>query len=435
MTKAYIYLILIIMSFLWTSLAYLPLGSDASRARDTNVQLENTKHHILEFESKYGRFPQDMGELRAYIKSIDGSYVPYDSWGSRLKYLLVSKQWFYLKSFGADLMENQIASEPDLNIDNIDPLPSEPPSLLTNQGSALHVYPGPVLYGLKSPTNALVAQLSVDQESNAKRLIIRDLADKDFLLSSFHDKVQEYYWTSTGDRLVFTASGSYRYEDGIYIWDLNTNRIINIIELMKRHFAKLKSEKLYMALSTVDSESRRIFVFLKPMRDLMLDPSEFYSTKNLYSFRWDDTENIPIDLESYQTASATVFDKSLTPTTMLESEFSGSQAQQAWLALPFTGEITGVLEKWQDYCVTYHRSPVFPYALFWLASLYGESVAQLQSKNQEQAFVLRNYGIEIAQALDDQITAPEYLRAMALYIKYQLQNNQRLSFSFTRLQP
>ncbi len=433
MTKPYLYLLCILIAFLWTSLSYVPLGSNTSRARETARHLEKTKEHILVFKTKFSRLPHDMGELRAYIKSMDVSYVPYDAWGSRLKYLQLTEQWFYLKSFGADLMENQIASAPDLKIDNIDPLPSDPPSELSNQGSALQIFPGAILYGIRSPSNALVAQLSVDEASQTKRLLIRDLADKDFLLSSFHDKVQEFYWMVNGDKLVFTASGSLRYEDGIYIWDLNTNRIINVIELMKRRFGNLKAEKLYMALSTVDEESKRIFLFLKPMRDLMLDPTEFYSTNNLYSFRWDEIDSMATDFESYHTAKATVFDTPTTPQVMLEADFKGLKPQNDWSQLPHQGPITTVLSQWQEYCVTYHGAPAFPYALWWLASFYGDSVAVMRPQSEDEAFVLRSYGIEIAQALDDQLNAPEYLRAMALYIKHQLQNDLKLSYSVAKL--
>ncbi|WP_457835994.1 hypothetical protein, partial [Staphylococcus aureus] len=45
-----------------------------------------------------------------------------------------------------------------------------------------------------------------------------------------HDAVEEFLWLPAGDRIVFTATGSNRYRDGLYLWDLRTDSVINLLD-------------------------------------------------------------------------------------------------------------------------------------------------------------------------------------------------------------
>ena len=111
----------------------------------------------------------------------------------------------------------------------------------------------------------------------------------------------------------------------------------------------------------------------------------------------------------------------------------GQAAQQTWMGLPLEGDFEQALLDWQSFSETGPRTPMYPYALFYLASLYGDSYALLRDANARDADILRSFGTEIARALLNDPLAPSYLRGLAQYASQTLLEGNLLSFRLARL--
>lgn len=427
---------MLLIPSLWIFLTFFSLPVFLHSHNDTVTRLKWIQTKLNEFNDQYQRLPLHLSELKTYIRAQGDEFVPYDTWGSRLLYVPLSEKWYFIKSFGSDRMENTLTHSLDPSILKMPPLPKRPPIHLAGHKSALNLFPAPILMGLQSPNAPYTAQLVINPDSGTKRLVTRHLQREHFILSAFHDHVQEFFWLPTGYEILFTAAGSDRYEDGIYLWNLVKNTTTNILSEIQDEFPQLKADKLFMALSSVDPGSNRIFMFLTPQRSHELDPQQFFHTQNLYSitFKWDQSTTNR-HYENYPTADKSMFDRELEPQGILVSSFEGHSAQQDWLQLTNHGPAQVVLEQWQEYCAEHAETPAFPYGLWWLASLYQDTYHLYQSQKPEKAHVLRNFGVEIAQALNDVKTAPEYLRAMGRYVRRSLLAQKTNAYQVSHLEP
>jgi hypothetical protein len=130
-----------------------------------------------------------------------------------------------------------------------------------------------------------------------------------------------------------------------------------------------------------------------------------------------------------------IFQSIIEPIIPVNHDFIGTPAQNDWLKLSNKGSVQEVLEKWQDYCIRYADTPVFPYSLWWLASLYRDTFHLMNRISPEEAHILRNFGVEISQALDRLGTAPDYLRSMGLYLKSSLLEKKVEDYQVSKLHP
>lgn len=402
----------------------------------TKQNLEYMHQKIEEFQVEYQRFPLDLAELRAFIRAQDHDFSPYDPWGSRYQYELLSENVFFIKSFGKDATENHLSNLLDYTYIHMESLPKRPPMQLANDPSALNLFSGAMLLAAQSPSSPYVAELYTNSSSKHKRLLIRNQMEKSFILPAFHDQVHEFFWLSNGYEIVFSASGSRRYEDGIYVWNLINNTFKNLLPELKAEFSKIQKPRLYLSLSSYDHRSQRVFVFIHEMNQAFLDPSAYFHTSNLFGIILPTRANPDeFRFEQYETANYNLFQRELNPQGIVVGNYDGYPAQNEWLELENSGSIQDVLEQWQSYCARYSKSPVFPYCLWWLAYLYHDAHWVLQATRPKEAYVLRNFGVEIAQALDQLETAPDYLRAMGLYIKTSLLEHEPLQFRVSNLHP
>lgn len=426
----------LLLPSMWIFLTLLASPTSSRQYARNERVLTEMQEYIYAFEKSFQSLPADLAELRAYIRTQGRRFAPYDPWGSRYQYEQLTSEWFFVKSFGSNTSENNFASYADPSYIHMEDLPRRPPIKLASSQSALNFYPGPLLLAAQSSSSPYVAELVINPNSQAKRLLIRNLLDDRFILPAFHDQVDEFFWLPSGYEMVFVASGSKRYEDGIYLWNLVNNSTRNILPDLKEQFPEIDRDQLYIALSSVDTASNRLFFFIKPMERAYLNPAAFYHTSNLYgAVLPPQAENDEPRYKRYDSAGFSIFQRQINPQGLLIDNFEGYPAQQDWLNLPNEGAVQVVLENWQNYCAKYRELPVLPYCLWWLSSLYHDTFHLLRQTKPNEAHVLRNFGVEMAGALDQLDSAPDYLRAMGLYLKKVLLENQAASYNVSQLLP
>lgn len=415
--------LLTILPLLWLGLTAATLLSGHPWTDNEKAVLNAAAKSINKFKDAYGRVPDTIAEIRAFSKSQKNAIAPYDSYGQRLDYLTLGDEAFILTSYGRDEQANTLTSKADRTLlQGVDATPAALESIFPSE-SKMHFYQGAFLEGLAAPATHLVAKLWNNPRSAARRIVVKDPKRPQFVMTSTHDAVEEFLWLPSGHELIFTAFGSERYEDGIYYWNLETNSTHNFVKALRnKFFADIhEDEKLVFSLSHIGGKPQFAYFFAAPLHGADLNPKEFYRYGNFFAIDIKGPMTTPEALERVPAEqNFTIFDYGVNHRYLIakETEKSGSELQKEWLDLPLEGHPETLILAWQTFCSNHSaNTPIQPYGLWWLASLYNDTYRYLKVYKPSQATPVKNFGIEISEALANLPTAPIYKRAMAEYLK------------------
>lgn len=406
----------VLFATMWVVLIPTDLLTRWSNA-NTIEKLKLTQFAVNLFEKQFHRLPISLAEIRTFLLSQNIDFHPYDSYGRRLSYVPLSESEYFVKSFGEDAAANSIGTQKDLSIVHMESVKRIPASQNTKDRRLMHIFPAPLLVGNRPDSTPYFARIITNESTYNKRLIVRGMQDTNFIITAFHENVHEFLWLDKDSKIIFTANGSSRYRDGIYLWNIKTDKTENVLtEIQERFFPKSKS--FYTALSSVDIQQKKAYVFVQPKTNAALNPDNFYRRNKLFTIDYS-RKKIKI---SRQKAPNSIFEFRVSPQDGMKVAPLALQEQKEWYQLATVGDLEKTLISWQNYCTKYSSSTLRPYCLWWLTSLYCDASKQLAELSPEKARVMQNYGLETARFLDEQIFAPEYLRAMGLYISHQLEN-------------
>lgn len=387
-------------------------------------QLDESQRLIEDFVIQNQRLPWQLAELRLHARSAGDFWSPYDAFGHGLLYIALSESAFLLKSFGADARENSLGSPVDPSILRGVGEIGQGIRAVTSNLSQPRIYQGAYLDGLQSPAFSLTARLLVHRALRSRRLLVIDPLRPDFSLVSFHDAVEEFLWLPSGYELVFTAQGSQRYEDGVYYWNLKTDRTFNLLDDIRQEFwPSLPAEEIiYTSLSHISEEPPLLYLHAQVARETALDPHAFYRLQNFFAVSLGSLRHQKATIQHVpHDPDYSVFDYPLQHSDLIEVKKQTPRPLQVeWLQLSLSGHPEDLLSQWQEFTSRAAGNPMLPYSLWWLASLYNDSFRYMTNFEPNQAQVLRNFGIEISEALSTLPTAPAHIRAMGEELKKNL---------------
>jgi hypothetical protein len=313
------------------------------------------------------------------------------------------------------------------------------------------LFPASLLEGSDSPDGQWHARLYHDRETRIKHLIIRKKTTSGLVMVAPHDRIEEFFWVPGRLQMVYSVTASQRGHDGIYLWDLNTDQAINLLSKKTGPGAKdpleslSKSPKLWISLAGIAEKGPVVYGFAAPRHDGGLDARDFFRPERFFIL------SIPDDPFDDSTASK---GKSKTKAQVFRPDlFKGLEAllsngyvsrdrlrglpyrgvQRRFLALPLGGDPESTLLKWNHFADRVIESPIFPYALWVLTSLYSEAHEDLLPQAAKEADILRSYGTEIANALLNDPLAPSYLKALALDAHQRLLTGSPLPYRLGKL--
>ncbi len=220
--------ILLIFPIFW--LALIPVKLDFSWSTASTLEkLKLMQLAIDKFRTQYHRFPESSSEIRSYILAQGITFTPYDYFGMRVQYMSLSNDEYFVKSFGPDQIINHPGGEKDLTIVKMKAQKRIPASQESKTNHLMKLFPAPLLVGNRPRNKNYYARIITENINHSRRLIVRGLTDNNFIITSFHDGVEEFLWLGDGHTIVFSANGSPRYQDGIYLWDITNNSTVNIL--------------------------------------------------------------------------------------------------------------------------------------------------------------------------------------------------------------
>lgn len=421
-----------LLPIIWMGLCLVaPFRDDLSK-----TSLRQSFEWIEKFHQTYHRLPMHLSEVRAFAYSMEGSFVPYDNFAMRLHYLALTDQDYLVKSFGRDEQENVLMSAVDPALSTLPKAPLNSVMTVTFDQSIPQLYQPILLTGTESPQTGLIASLEVHNEFSTKQLLVRKLNDSGFFLASFHDQVEEFFWLPSGKDIVFTANGSHRYEDGIYFWNLETNSVRNILpDLVKQLWPSApENQTYYISLSHISQINQLLYILMTPNNSDQLDPKIFYSFKKLLAIPIDEKFQHPAEASIISTdLSYSAFDYPIIQKRLLQPFDKAPNFQKEWLSLSLIGDPEYLIDQWQGFSSKQSGSPILAYSLWWLASIYNDTFRSLEVEGSSQSQVIRNYAIEITDALHDLPTTPSYLRAMANHLKKNLLLSKAADYNVSSL--
>lgn len=434
---------LVIALFSWAvPLAWvsaIPFTGISWQAEKTTMeQLASSQKLIELFIKEHGEAPNSLAEIRAFARIRGDLFSAYDAFSHRFEYLRLERTFYIFRSFGRDGRQNTLTTQRDPSIISLGK--QVQPGLLYKYSlnPRLDFFPAALLLGAQSPNRVWTARLYIDRVAGARRLVIRHRGSDSFFMIAPHDGVEEFLWLPSGYQLVFTATASSRYRDGVYLWNLMDDTLVNLLDVATDNVnisRALGSENLILSLAGVCVEGPTVFGFLSQKAEAALDPSTFFAHDRLFAFRLPSGKT-PISLDQ-PTITKLVENLPATEPLALDSAIEkpsiGIPIQQQWLKLPLEGDIETVLNAWQEFSGKEATSPLFPYGLWFLSSLYGDAYQIVQPLSTAEADILRSYGAELARALVLLPLAPRYLRGMGSHIHQSLMANQPLSYRISRL--
>lgn len=416
-TATAIWLVPWLIAAAWIGLGEFARNSNFLRsATETVIHTNDTL--IQSYVRKYGEAPPSLNELRLYSHMRRKFYQAFDAWGGRFEYLRLGRINYTLRSFGSDGAQNRLDSEPDPGIFRW--------GQMVNQGlqydveaGAKEPRPSIILFaGADDDTRAWNAKLFLDQASGAKRLLVRSRKVLNLYMLAPHDGIEEFLWLPGGrDRIVFTASGSARYADGIWIWDLKTDQSWNLLQFDQsdRDLSPArKSLGLYVALARVQGGAQPIIeAFVAPSHILPLDPYWFFHPMNLHKFKVLDGEKFEhIKPAQGLEKEKSYFDYSWMNRDTIKAGGEGDVLQRAWLKLPRTGSWEKAMTKWQDYAAAHAQSPLAAYAIWSLALFYHDAAVDKRTPQKDAQILLAN-SYELSGVLTRMTGASGWMRAVA----------------------
>ncbi len=446
--KSTVYMKVFALVCLW----FLPLAwIIAYPFRDNNWQgEERTEAILIQVKELVNTFikeekvaPLDFNMLRAYAKSKGLSFSLYDGFGHRLEFVRLSDFHFIVRSFGKDGVQNTRFKRTDQITGTLVSRPPQGYVYPYLDAATPKSYDCTALMGSDSPNKRWYAQVYIDRLTHKKYLTVRHRENASLYMLAAHDNVEEFIWLPNSSKIVFTATSSYRYSDGIFLWDILKDESFNLIDLLDEkeknaaHWGK-GSKGLHISLAGVIREGPSVLAYIADNNDQPIAPQDFYAPKNLISIRIRASkDNIKKELLDFQSPGlqASPLNKDFWG---LGYELSllgnkGTVVQQSWRALPLRGDVESVILQWQSFANKRSDTALFPYVTWYLALLYNDASRGLMEKDPKASESLRAFGAEVSKALGELPTAPSYLRAMSAYMYFGFLNKQDMPYTIADL--
>lgn len=442
--KAKILKVLPLLATIWGASVVWVMASPPLRAPTTPIKV--SKEYLSQnitvlrlFFTENKEPPISLNHLRLWAISKKLSFHSYDGFAERFDYQRLSHKQYYIRSFGKKGQEANMLQSPNPAYLRWGKRAETGIRYKFPDNPQLKFYPAAMLASSESPNGVWRAKLFVDDATHKKHLIVRDSRHKNLFMVAEHDSVEEYLWLSSGYEIVFSATSSENYRDGIYIWNLTTGEHTNLIDKLGRDGPVPPSDtglKIHVSLSGIDVTGPTVFAFVGENLGGAVNPFNFYSPNNFYGIKIPDEKDAKLSLKNYSNIHLpSPFSVYLDLVDNLDVAKKGLNTQQEWLSLPHIGSVEPVLTQWQSYLTNDTNSSLLPYGLWYLSLLYNQAYLSNSNLAQKDLETLRTFGSEISTTLANLKTAPSYLRAMGKYVAFELMSNRPLPMQIASFDP
>lgn len=373
---------------------------------------------VQNYVRAWGEAPPSANDIRLFAWETGRRYASFDVWGERIEYLRLGKVNYTIRSFGSDGVQNRPGTPIDPGIFRWG-LMAEQGLRYNDREGAMHARPSVVLFaGADDSAGLWHAKLFVDPVSGSRRLLARSRSHQNLFMLAPHDGVEEFLWVPGQQKIVFSASQSARYADGVYVWDLKTDEAYNLFALdgdMSDLDPGNKQKRLYVALSSVRlSSPPSVAVFATPATGILLDPNQFFHPRNLHVFvLGSKVEHLLPEADA--SSKRSLFNLEFLGMATILPGGNGNALQRSWLKLPMGGDWERAVMAWQEFASAHGKTQLAPYAVWGIAMFYDEA-AKVAGSSTQSGQIFHSYSVELGNALGNMPVAPGYARAIGAWM-------------------
>jgi hypothetical protein len=368
--------------------------------KKTLYQLKSLEGLVFNFIEELGDTPDTLSELKAFARPRKENFTSHDPFGRLLQYIRLSHEHFVIRSFGSDGAQNTLDSVRDPSVGHWNEIPESTLVYRYKSEVSLNMYAPTLALGINSPDGQWFAQIYFDRMSGKKQLLVRHRTEQSFFMIANHDLVEEFLWLPDSSQILFTATSSARYPDGVYIWNLLTDQTVNLLANNQMNLMlgeDFHVDSMYLSLSGISADGNKAYVYIEPRHSNELSPRQFFRFSKLYAISLDGSLFNPEITSLGYLENEPDVDKN--PRLMqkdLEGAFNDS-VYYAWVNLPLSGTIDNVIAQWQNFAERYSESLLFSYCLWYLSVIYSDAYRVLVSKGnmERDAEIIRSYGAEL----------------------------------------
>jgi len=408
-------------------------------------QLRATERALELWRSKHGHYPGSLGAMMA-APEIRAKNPPFhDIAGNRLQYIRIGLDAFILRSFGSDSLPALSAGpQDDVILESIASRDSGGMTLVADghrvgsDASAnlveFALYPPAASDGLWSPDGKWVARIASNPDNGEHRIIVMK-EDHSRVLISPHDRVEEFLWeTGSEPSLIFSATGSDLYDDGIFRWRLSAGEHADVpgdVPTTENLLSQGSNESLPGGIVDGQSQpqkSRWVIALLQDNGDtvsqngltVIAAPEAKLIAKG-GSTRFLDPANLwqcprnrgPCSRLPGLPGKKISFKLTLDQTHKIRGRIT--PAQERWNQLPVRGRSQDLLESWFAAASSDELSPLQPYVLFYAIVLQDQARASAFGKSNHAIHrKLAEWTAGMTQKLVQSQETPRYLQALIL---------------------
>ncbi len=380
----------------------------------TRGRLATNNRAIRVYLAMHKKVPETLSGARDFALAQKLPFESYDAFGGRFEYVKLSNDQYLLRSFGADEEQNSLTSALDFTVGywGVRPVLGISPSF--PKKADVGPFQAVVLPAFDSYDHAWLGRLFVDQKTGNRQLSVRHRSKKGLFMLAPHDRVEEFFWLPDNHSLVFTGSGSLRYRDGLFLWNLKSDTVVNLTERFAQSSALAPSKastKLWLSLAGVSASPTRVYAFMSPRHDGAITSEAFYHPSKLFGVEINSNGSLTflpsptIDEKTIQTFMSGDRARHL-------NREGGLDIQRSFLRLPITGGAVDLIDDWQKFASEERESPLYPYTLWGLIELYTHAASGAVGEKEKN--IMRSYGAEVSKVLVNDSSAPSYLRGLAL---------------------
>jgi hypothetical protein len=417
--------IIAVIAILWGLFTFV-VPSFVNNPKDVTVtNIEKLEECLNLFETEYIDIPEDPSELKAFC-SIKYMWISFkDGYHSDFEYInLDGKDWI-LRSFSEEKKENTLVSEKNFVKTSL-----QSSSFAIEQPDFTKIlnYPFVMVEGAFSNDKKFSAHLFVNKEK--KTLVVRNSFDNNFFMIADHDHVDEFMWLPDNEHIVFSATKSLRYADGIYLWNLKTNNFENILYISQKFSHLVHKKKWYLSLIGYNPKNYSLWFYVKENNKQILDAQELFSNesinfivltgkqKGVYS------SDLNLDEVSPPNYSTSFFDRKNCP--------SNNKIQKQWCSLPLQGSANKALIVWEKFIDKYPNKSLSLYAMWFLLSLYMDIMAELPDSSQLKV-KMKSSALKYIIKAKSYTTLPSWMFSSILHMEDLLHKGQSLGYKTTNL--
>lgn len=405
--------IVTIFPIIWISLYALPVSTTYSYSVSVN-QVRKTFNAAKQCSKSFQKTPENLNILKHCARSSGKALRPYDGYGRPIDFQSFATSEFIARSFASDGVQYSLGKSPDIALASWRNGFAEGVATDYQVLGKQILYPAIVLEGSRSKNGQWIARLVVSSNKIDRHLVIINRLDPNRFFLAPHNMVEEFLWLPDSNRLVFSATGSKYYNDGIYLWDLRKSGVVE--NLLDANTSGIKSDssnqRYWISLKGIQQNSNllTLLAHVRLQSDVALSPDVFFKSEHVF----------PIDLKTSRSRDLPIRKRNVTwdmgrfgsKSFGIDWQNQGSEIQRRWLRLPLNGTPGSVLEEWQKFANQFASSPLFSYSLWYLTILYQNSLDYVSEKEAE---ILRAYCLEVVAAMASYSPAPSYVKAIGKY--------------------